>query len=80
TTVEQADVVTQLMPWAAHLGEDCKEELLKIMEHSLYNHNEHIIDQGKPLCALGIISRGTVKMIDIKAGQKITRTLGQLMA
>ena len=68
--------VLQGLPWAAHLCEDSQAELLQIMEHSLYNSHEHIIDQGRPLCALGIISRGMVKMIEEKDGQKTTRTLG----
>ncbi|NRB38040.1 MAG: cation:proton antiporter [Pseudomonadales bacterium] len=73
---QPADVLVQQLPWAAHLSEERREELVKIMEHSLYNNHEHIVDQGKPLCALGIIARGMVKMVDESGGKKTTRTLG----
>ena len=66
----------QGLPWAVYLCEESQSNLLQIMEHSLYNNHECIAGQGKPLCALGIISRGMVKMVEEKDGQKATRILG----
>ncbi len=69
------ELIDQL-PWSKALDKRTKEQLNHLMEHSIYNDNESIARQGKALCALGIIVRGSVSVEQQQAEQKIKKVLG----
>lgn len=66
----------RLMPWTKDTREQTRTKLVGMMQHSIYNDGDMIAEQGKSLCALGIVAQGTVVVSEIKDDEKVSRLIG----
>jgi len=64
------------LAWSKSLKENTQDKLNQIVVRSIYNDNESISKQGKPLCALGVIVHGSVEVMEAKTNTKINKVLG----
>ena len=70
------DQLVKQLGWMQELPETVQEKLNNIMQHSIYHADEDIARSGKAMCALGIITRGTVEQVREQDGKLITSILG----
>jgi len=75
TSLDDEQMFGQLS-WMQGLSDEARTKLMEISEHSIYNNEELIAEQGKPFCAMGIITRGSVEIVREQDGQKIKTLLG----
>ncbi|RDH44311.1 cation:proton antiporter [Zooshikella ganghwensis] len=62
--------------WCKNLAVETQQQLIKIIEHTLYSSGEWIIHQGKPFYGLGIIAKGSIEAYEYHLGKKFRKTLG----
>jgi len=72
---QQQKLITQI-PWAKSLTNDSQEKLTNIIEHGVYEAGQSIKQQGKPLYALGIVSRGSISEAIVQWGSSDDKSNG----
>ena len=73
----QTQQLTLQIPWIKELSTDIKEQIIQMIDHGVYDTGHIIYPQGKPICTIGVISRGTLKCEQSLGDQQtVIQTLG----